>query len=90
MGQCIYVAAGDQGPRVREIPSELWMSPAAAGEELAKGHLLNTTVGLWFYERDLWDKRELRRRLMALVDHVTSPEFLAHYEEFGRRQLRRR
>lgn len=86
MGQCIYVAGTEDGPVVREMPSELWMSPAAAGGVLAKGHFLNTTIGIWFYERDLWDKQALRRRLLALVDHVTSPDFLHHYEEWGQRQ----
>ncbi len=90
MGQCIYVAETEKGPSTREMPSEMWMSPAAAGAELAKGHLLNTTIGVWFYERDLWDKAALRRRLLALVDYVTAPEFLRHYEEWGQQQLRKR
>lgn len=85
MGQCIYVAETKDGPGVRKMPNALWMGPEAAGRELAKDHLLNTTVGVWFYERDLHDKADLRRRLLALVDHVTTPEFLRHYEEFGQR-----
>jgi hypothetical protein len=85
MGQGIYVAETKDGPSAREMPSEFWMSPEAAGRELAKGHLLNTTVGVWLYESDLHDKAALRRRLLALVDHVTAPEFLRSYEEFGQR-----
>jgi hypothetical protein len=91
MGKCIYVAekAGRKpGPVTREMRSETWMDPAAAGRVLATDHLLNTTLGVWFYESDLWDKRALRRRLMALVRHVTSPEFLREHEEWGREQLR--
>jgi hypothetical protein len=101
MGQCIYVAerldAGKDdlrararagAPLVREMPSELWMHPEEAGRTLGKDHLLNTTIGVWFYESDLWDKRALRRRLMALVQHVTSPEFLRDYEEWGREMLK--
>jgi hypothetical protein len=62
MGQCIDVAEREDGPTTREMPSEMWMHPDAAGDELAKGHLLNTTVGVWCYESDLWDKQSLRRR----------------------------
>lgn len=90
MGQCIYVAepallAQSRGapPIVREMRSEEWMDPSQAGRILAEGHLLNTTCGVWFYESDLWDKDALRRRLLALVDHVTAPDFLRHYEEWG-------
>ncbi|MBI4515975.1 MAG: hypothetical protein HY699_09200 [Deltaproteobacteria bacterium] len=83
MGECIYVRDGEAGPEVRQMPSEVWMRPAGAGELLAKGHFLNTTLGVWFYEHDLWDKEALRRRLLALVDHVTAPEFLRRYEEWG-------
>lgn len=86
MGQCIYVRDTQNGPAVREMPSEVWMSPGGAGQWLAEGHFLNTTVGVWFYERDLWNKQALRRRLLALVDHVTSPDFLRHYEEWGQQQ----
>ena len=90
MGQCIYVAesldgTGEGDPVVREMRSEEWMDPAEAGRILAEDHLLNTSTGVWFYESDLWDKRSLRRRLTALVRHVTSPTFLAEYEEWGRR-----
>jgi hypothetical protein len=83
MGQCIYVAEFPDGPVTREMPSEIWMGPEAAGRELAKGHLLNTTIGVWFYESHLHDKADLRRRLLALVDYVAAPEFLRQYEEFG-------
>jgi hypothetical protein len=90
MGQCIYVTES-LGPRkdrlvVREMRSEVWMNPAEAGRVLAEDHLLNTTIGVWFYESDLWDKKALRRRLTALIAHVTSPMFLRHYEEWGRKQ----
>jgi hypothetical protein len=91
MGKCIYVAdslgPGRGGPIVREMRSETWMNPAEAGRVLAEDHLLNTTAGVWFYESDLWDKRALRRRLTALARHVTSPEFLPEYEEWGRKML---
>jgi predicted transcriptional regulator len=81
MGKCIYVAeaptrGGKMKPVVQAIPSEVWMNPAEAGRVLAEGHLLNTTVGVWLYESDLLDKDELRARLLALVDHVTTPGFL--------------
>ena len=90
MGECIYVAETADGPATRQMSSEVWMAPAAAGEWLAKGHFLNTTIGVWFYESDLWDKEALRRRLLALVDHVTAPDFLRHYEEWGKQQIRKR
>ncbi len=90
MGQCIYVTESlgprKDGPVVREMRSEVWMTPAEAGRMLAEGHLLNTTIGVWFYESDLWDKKALRRRLAALIRHVTAPEFLRHYENWGRQQ----
>jgi hypothetical protein len=70
--------------------SETWLDPAAAGRELAEDHLLNTTLGVWLYESDLWDKRALRRRLTEFVRHVTSPSFLRVYEELGRAQVRAR
>jgi hypothetical protein len=69
------------------MPSEVWMDPAAAGRILAEGHFLNTTIGVWFYESDTWDKQTLRKKLLALVDHVTSPTFMPDYEEWGRRQI---
>jgi hypothetical protein len=87
MGQCIYVAertGRKLGPVAREMRSETWMDPAEAGRVLAEDHLLNTTLGVWFYESDLWDKKALRRRLMALVRHVTSPSFMPRYEAWGR------
>jgi len=87
MGQCIYVAeetASKDGPVTREMRSEAWMDPAASGRALAEDHFLNSTLGVWFYESDLWDKQALRERLLALVEHVTSPSFLPEYEEVGR------
>jgi hypothetical protein len=64
--------------------SETWCDPAEAGQVLAESHMLNTTIGVWFYELDLHDKAKLRATLLALVDHVTAPEFLPEYEAFGR------
>jgi hypothetical protein len=89
MGQCIYVAMTDNGIVTREIPSELWMKPEAAGKALGVGHLLNTTIGVWFYETDVWTKRDLGKRLRALADYVTSPGFLPSVEDYGK-ELRRR
>ena len=76
------------GPVTREMRSEAWMNPAEAGRLLAEDHLLNTTVGVWMYESDLCDKKALKQRLMALVRHVTSPEFMSEYEQWGREQAR--
>jgi hypothetical protein len=90
MGQCIYVAETTGRPETRELPSEVWMNPAEAGRLLGEKHFLNTTLGVWFYESDLWDKQALRAQLLALVEHVTSPEFLKHYEDWGREQMRLR
>jgi hypothetical protein len=93
MGQCIYVRERGgplergQEPLAREMPSEVWMSPEDAGRILGEGQFMNTTIGIWLYESDVWDKASLRKRLLALVDHVTSPTFMAEYEEWGRRQL---
>lgn len=90
MGQCIYVAEmpkrrGTTETEIvtREMPSELWMSPAAAGAVLAEGHMLNTTIGVWFYESDVLDKEALRVKLLALVDHVTAPGYLAERRVLG-------
>ena len=89
MGQCIYVAMTDNGIVTREVSSELWVHPEAAGRALGASHLLNTTVGVWFYETDLWTKRDLRKRLRALADHVASPGFLRSVESYGKELLRR-
>jgi len=88
MGQCFYVAMTDRGIVTREMPSEMWMNPEAAGRSLGVGHHLNTTIGVWFYERDLWDKKELGRRLRALAAHVTAPGYLKPYEDWGMEQLK--
>jgi len=89
MGQCIYVAMTDNGIVTRQIPSELWMKPEAAGKALGEGHLLNTTIGVWFYETDVWTKRDLGKRLRALGDYVTSPGFLRSIEDYGKELGRR-
>ena len=88
MGQCIYVAMTERGIVTREMASEAWMNPENAGRILGAGHLLNTTIGVWFYERDLWDKEELGKRLRALADHVTAPGYLKAYEDWGGEQLK--
>lgn len=81
MGQCVYVKGADikSGVEVREMRSETWMVPAQAGEVLAEDHFANTTMGVWFYESDLWDKKALRKKLLAIVDHVTKQGFLPKY-----------
>ena len=92
MGQCIYVRE-PESPQdettTREMPSEVWMNPAEAGRTLAADHHVNTTLGIWLYESDLWDKALLRERLMRLVDHVCAPDFKREYEEHGRPQVER-
>lgn len=70
MGQCIYVAertSTKKEPVTREVASEKWMDPASVGRTLGQDHFMNTTIGVWFYESDLHDKRALRKRLMDLV-----------------------
>lgn len=89
MGNCIYIrgASGRHPLEEREIASEHWQEGEGAyvGRILAKGHFANTTIGIWFYASDVGDKVELRRQLLALVDHVTAPEYRAEEVEHGRR-----
>lgn len=68
------------------MPSEQWADGGVeVGRLLARDHFANTTVGIWFYESDVQDKVELRARLLALVDHVTAPEYRADEIEDARR-----
>ena len=80
MGNCVYIrGASLRHPmEEREVPSEQWADGGIeVGRLLARDHFADTTVGIWFYESDVQDKVELRARLLALVDHVTSPEYKA-------------
>jgi len=90
VGDCIYIRGATDGHPLeeREIRSEWWAEGegAEAGRILAKGHFANTTLGVWFYWSDLQDKVQLRRELLALVDHVTAPEYRAERIERAKRR----
>jgi len=87
MGNCIYLRANKgEPPEERVVRSELWAEDdgAEVGRILRRDHFANTTVGIWFYWSDLLDKAQLRRELLALVDHVTAPEYRAEEIEHTR------
>ncbi len=94
MGDCLYLRAPDttsDEPQLLVLPSELWMAPEEVGRVFTeRGHFLNTTSGVWFYEGHLlYERAELATRLRKLADLVESPEFDEMYKRARRARLRR-
>jgi len=56
-----------------EIPSEIlmdWINTDNQGQRL-----LNSTNGIWFYERDLFDKEALKKKLMDLIKEINKIDY---------------
>ncbi len=69
MGQCYFIKLGfGEDPEIVDIPSEgldLYLKDTRRCTRL-----LNTTKGIWFYERDLWDKKKLKAQLRQLIKEI--------------------
>ena len=80
MGQCFFISDSvgfaterkywqdKTQKRVIEIPSEIlidWLNTDGQGQRL-----LNSTNGIWFYERDLFNKEKLKKGLRDLIKDI--------------------
>ena len=66
MGHCYFIVDSYEGPRLEEVRSEDlldWL-------EENGNRVLNTTLGIWFYERDLFDRKKLKRELKNLIKEI--------------------
>ncbi len=69
MGQYYFIKLGfGEEPEIIDISSEdldLYLKDTRRCTRL-----LNTTKGIWFYERDLWDKKKLKVQLRQLIKEI--------------------
>ena len=66
MGHCYFIVNSYEGPKLEEIRSEDlldWLEENGT-------RVLNTTSGIWFYERDLFDRKKLKRELKNMIKEI--------------------
>ena len=61
--------------RMIDIPSEIlmdWINTDNQGQRL-----LNSTHGIWFYERDLFDRKALKKNLKDLIKEIDKIDYVS-------------
>jgi hypothetical protein len=63
-----YATNGNNKSKKIEIPSEVLVDWLDSDNHINR--LLNSTCGIWFYERDLFNKSKLKKELLALIKEI--------------------